>query len=152
MPSAGVVALEQQADAVDREVVREAEDLAIAQQQAAPGDEHEARDAAAIAGARDDPVPRDVSSDSMPYGRTTRVRSSCSSPPMLQPIDGAVAHLAGEPARGLQDERALVGAGDERGQRLADVDGEGDERADAERHLLLGDDGVRGHTFNVGRR
>ena len=60
--------------------------------------------------------------------------------------DGAVADLAGGPARGLQDERALVRAGDERGQRLGDVDRERDERADAERHLLFGEDGGLVHT------
>ena len=54
--------------------------------------------------------------------------------------DGAVADLAAGTARGLEHERALVCARDERGQRLADVDREGDEGADAERHLLLGDE------------
>ena len=73
----------------------------------------------------------------------TRVRSSWSSPPMLQPMTARSPTLQA-PAGGLQHERALVAAGDERGQRLADVDRERHEGADAERRLLLGDGGGRG--------
>ena len=142
-------AFEQQADAVDREVVREAEDLAIvAEQQAAPGDEHEAHHAASIAGARDDPLPRDGELGFQVVGthdaRAQLVQLAADAPA----DDGAIADLRGEPAGGLQDERALVAAGHDGGQRLADVDGEGDEGSDSEGHLLFGDDGCLGHAHS----
>ena len=137
-------AFEQQPDAVDREVGVKPRFSCSPASSGCLGHEHEARHAPPIARARDDPVARDRQLGREPSAHQ-HVRSSWSSPPMLQPITARSPTFTEAAASAAR--RALVRAGDERRQRLADVDGERDQRTEVEGHLLVGDDGRLGHAL-----